>query len=118
MIGVLLSGTLDDGTDGLRVIQECGGLAVVQRPEDALFGDMPSNALQLVPVDHVEPAAALGALLTKLVSEPAAVPEEGAFSMTPQSVDPPDPTARGTSDLEDHNLRCPPSRSASSKRSR
>jgi len=108
VIGVLLSGTLDDGTDGLRIIKECGGLAVVQSPEDALFGDMPSNALQLVPVDHVEPAAALGALLTKLVSEPAALPEEGAPSMTPQLVDPPDPTARGTSALEDHTLRGPP----------
>jgi two-component system, chemotaxis family, protein-glutamate methylesterase/glutaminase len=109
VIGVLLSGTLDDGTDGLRVIKECGGLAVVQRPEDALFGDMPSSAMELVQVDHVESAAALGPLLTRLVSGSPAVPEEGIVAMTPHPVDPPDPTARGTSDLEDHTLRGPPS---------
>lgn len=108
VIAVLLSGTLDDGTDGMRVVKACGGLTVVQRPEDALFGDMPSNAMQLVPVDYVESAAGLGALLTRLVSEPAAVPEEGGLAMTPHPVDPPDPTARGTSSLEEHTLRGPP----------
>jgi two-component system chemotaxis response regulator CheB len=76
VIAVLLSGTLDDGADGMRVVKACGGLTAVQRPEDALFGDMPSNAMQLVPVDHVESAAGLGPLLTRLVSQPAAVPEE------------------------------------------
>jgi two-component system chemotaxis response regulator CheB len=81
VIAVLLSGTLDDGTDGMRVVKTCGGLTVVQRPEDALFGDMPSNAMHLVSVDYVESAAGLGALLTRLVSEPAAVPEEGVLAM-------------------------------------
>ncbi len=52
----------------------------MQRPEDALFGDMPSNAMQLVTVDHVESAAGLGALLTRLVSQPAAVPEAGILA--------------------------------------
>jgi two-component system chemotaxis response regulator CheB len=73
VIGVLLSGTLDDGTNGLQVIKQCGGLAVVQRPEEALFGDMPANAMQLVAVDYVESAAALGRLLTRLVSQSAAL---------------------------------------------
>jgi two-component system chemotaxis response regulator CheB len=108
VVGVLLSGTLDDGTDGLRVIKQCGGVAVVQQPEDALFGDMPANAMQLVSIDHVEPAATLGALLARLTSE-VVTPERGVLSMMPHSVDPPDPTARGTSDLEEHAFRGPPS---------
>jgi len=78
VVGVLLSGTLDDGTDGLRVIKQCGGLAVVQQPEDAIFGDMPANAMQLVSVDHVEPAAKLGALLVTIVSE-IVVPERAVL---------------------------------------
>jgi two-component system chemotaxis response regulator CheB len=109
VIGVLLSGTLDDGTYGLRVIKECGGLAVVQHPEDALFGDMPANAMQLVQVDHAEPVTELGAVLARLVSEPAAVPEEGGPAMAPHPLVPPDPSARGTNDLEEHNLQGPPS---------
>jgi two-component system chemotaxis response regulator CheB len=108
VIGVLLSGTLDDGSYGLQVIKDCGGLAVVQRPEDAIFGDMPANAMQLVQVDRVESAAGLGALLTRLVSEPAAVPEEGVLAMAPHPVVPPDPSARGTNDLEEHTLQGPP----------
>jgi two-component system chemotaxis response regulator CheB len=108
VIGVVLSGTLDDGTDGMRVVKRCGGLTVVQRPDDAIFGDMPSNAMQLVAPDHIESAAGLGALLTRLVSQPVAVPEEGVLAMSPHTVDPPDPTARGTSGLEDHTLRGPP----------
>ncbi|MDB5931100.1 MAG: CheB methylesterase, partial [Polaromonas sp.] len=34
-IGVILTGMLDDGSAGLRAIKECGGLAVVQDPDDA-----------------------------------------------------------------------------------
>jgi two-component system chemotaxis response regulator CheB len=108
VIGVLLSGTLDDGTYGLRVIKEYGGLAVVQRPEDALFGDMPSSALRLVQVDHVESAAQMGGLLTRLICEPAAAQEEGDAAMVPQPVVPPDPSARGTNALEEHTLQGPP----------
>lgn len=108
VIAVLLSGTLDDGADGMRTVKACGGLTVVQRPEDALFGDMPANAMELVPVDYVESAARLGGLLTRLVSEPVAVADEGVLPMSPHAVDPPDPSARGTKDLEEHTLQGPP----------
>jgi two-component system chemotaxis response regulator CheB len=51
--GVLLSGTLDDGVAGLRAIRANSGLAIVQDPEEALFGDMPHNALRAKAVDVV-----------------------------------------------------------------
>src|SRR5215218_10216897 len=51
-----------------------GGVAVVQDPEDALYPGMPGNALEHVDVDHVLPAAAMGALLARLAVEPAAEP--------------------------------------------
>jgi two-component system chemotaxis response regulator CheB len=71
VIGVLLSGALSDGTAGLRAIKRCGGLAVVQEPEDSAVSSMPRSALRYVDVDHVRPAGEIGSLLGALVREPA-----------------------------------------------
>jgi len=71
VIGVVLSGSLNDGTAGLRAIKRCGGLAVVQDPGDALVGDMPRSALRYVDVDHVASSGELGKLLNRLAREPA-----------------------------------------------
>jgi two-component system chemotaxis response regulator CheB len=72
VIGVVLSGALDDGTAGLQTIKEQGGIAVVQDPKEALFPDMPQNALAEVAVDHVVPKAEIAPLLARLAAEPAA----------------------------------------------
>lgn len=70
-IGVILSGTLDDGSVGLRSIVDRGGPAVVQDPADALYAGMPENALALVDAEYVLPAAEIGPALDKLVRRPA-----------------------------------------------
>ena len=71
VIGVVLSGTLDDGTAGLGRIKQRGGLAVVQDPDEALFDGMPRSAAEHVPVDHIVPLAAMPALLARLAGEVA-----------------------------------------------
>lgn len=71
VIGVVLTGYLDDGTSGLWSVQRLGGVAVVQDPHDALVPDMPNNALDYVAADHVVSLATLPALLVKLTSEAA-----------------------------------------------
>jgi two-component system chemotaxis response regulator CheB len=71
VIGVVLTGYLDDGTSGLWTVQRLGGLAIVQDPRDAVSPAMPQNALQYVDADHVVPVAELGALLARLTAEPA-----------------------------------------------
>ena len=76
VIGLVLSGALDDGTAGLLAIKSRGGIAVVQDPADALYPGMPSNALGHVPVDHVLPAASIGKLLARLIAASAEPPSE------------------------------------------
>ena len=71
VIGVVLSGALSDGTAGLRAIERCNGLGVVQDPDEAAMPDMPRSALQHVNVDHVAPIQAMGTLLATLVRQSA-----------------------------------------------
>jgi two-component system chemotaxis response regulator CheB len=66
VIGVILSGSMADGTHGLMVIKQRGGVAVVQDPTDALFPDMPQSAIERVQVDHVLPSKQIGAVITEL----------------------------------------------------
>jgi two-component system chemotaxis response regulator CheB len=68
-IGVILTGALDDGTYGLRVIKECGGIAVVQNPEEAQAPGMPLSAIRSVEVDHIVPLAAISPLLLELLRD-------------------------------------------------
>jgi two-component system, chemotaxis family, protein-glutamate methylesterase/glutaminase len=71
VIGVVLSGTLDDGTAGLVTIVRRGGLAVIQDPEDAAFPGMPLSALQHVVPDERLPVERIGAALDRLARLPA-----------------------------------------------
>ena len=71
VIGVLLSGELDDGTSGLQAINACGGVTVVQNPDDALHPAMLQTALANVRVDHCPTLRELLTLLIRLVQEPA-----------------------------------------------
>jgi two-component system chemotaxis response regulator CheB len=83
VIGVVLSGKLDDGSCGLRAIKQCGGTAVVMDPSHAEEPEMPQNALREVEVDHCVAPDAIGPLLRELVQQRvaprAAVPEEIAI---------------------------------------
>ncbi len=69
VIGVILSGALDDGVAGLWRIKHNGGLAIVQDPADAEVPSMPQNALQEVSVDHILPAGNIASLLVQLAAE-------------------------------------------------
>jgi two-component system chemotaxis response regulator CheB len=71
VVGVVLSGNLDDGTAGLAMIKRRGGKAVVQDPEDADYRGMPENAIANVEIDHILPVGEIPVVLERLVYEPA-----------------------------------------------
>jgi two-component system chemotaxis response regulator CheB len=70
-IGVVLSGLLSDGAAGLNAIKRCGGLAVVQDPEDSIADEMPRRAMEATTIDLAVPAARLGDVLSDLSREAA-----------------------------------------------
>lgn len=82
VVGVILTGGLDDGVSGLWAIKRLGGLAVVQHPDEAFMPSMPLNAIAQVEIDHTLPLAEIPPLLARLASTTIAaqggyeVPEE------------------------------------------
>lgn len=64
--GIVLSGSLGDGSSGLAAIKQAGGIAIVQDPDEALFPSMPLAAVRGVDVDHIVRAAEIGPLITSL----------------------------------------------------
>jgi two-component system chemotaxis response regulator CheB len=71
VVGVVLTGYLDDGTAGLWAIKTCGGVTIVQAADDALHADMPRNAARAADVDHSLPVSEIAPLLDRLAREPA-----------------------------------------------
>ncbi len=71
VIAVLLSGLLDDGTNGLQVVHSRGGMSVVQDPKEAEFATMPHNAVEYDSPDWVGPVREIGPLLVQLTTEAA-----------------------------------------------
>jgi len=68
VIGVILTGILSDGTAGLRAVKDCGGLTVIQHPDDAAVPDMVLGALRHVDIDHCVTVAEMPPLLARLAA--------------------------------------------------
>jgi two-component system, chemotaxis family, protein-glutamate methylesterase/glutaminase len=91
-IGVLLTGTKDDGAAGLLAIKIRNGIAIVQDPADAAYPEMPQNAIdQVENIDYVAPLAEIPALIEKCVQQLVNVPinengEEQEMSEQPMAL--------------------------------
>lgn len=85
VIGVILSGALDDGSAGVRAIKRCGGTAIVQSPGDAQLADMPRSAVRSGDVDYVVPhqdiAGAIQSALARVPRAPVVVPDDLAMEV-------------------------------------
>jgi two-component system chemotaxis response regulator CheB len=71
LIGVILTGALNDGTAGLAIVKRLGGVAIVQDPAEALFPSMPTSAQRHVAIDYSVPLAEIAATLTRVAHEPS-----------------------------------------------
>lgn len=80
VVGIILTGYLDDGTSGMMAIKRCGGVCIAQDPHDASYPDMPQSVVTNVGADYCLPIAGMGALLSDLVRrelpESKPVPED------------------------------------------
>lgn len=97
VVGIVLSGQLDDGTAGLWEVKRRGGIAVVQNPEQAAFPSMPLNALREVDADYMVPVAQIGPLLARLAEGGGEKRTSvGGIDMEPKLTDVTCPDCRGT----------------------
>jgi len=87
VIGIVLSGTMEDGSAGLLAVRRHGGITVVQDPAEAIHDEMPRNALLSVPVDHCVGIVEMARRLEVLVREPASEPLRLHDSMMNRELD-------------------------------
>ncbi len=81
VIGVILSGQLDDGTLGMMRVKQFGGTAIAQDPASAEAGDMPASVIRNVPCDYILSPDQIAGVLTQLVQEPSTLPSAGGASI-------------------------------------
>jgi two-component system chemotaxis response regulator CheB len=79
VVGIILTGGLDDGTAGLWAVKQLGGTAIIQDPEDAIAPSMPTSAMRHVKVDYSLPLGEIAPLLVRLTNTPAE--KEGVYPM-------------------------------------
>jgi two-component system chemotaxis response regulator CheB len=80
VVGVILTGLLDDGTAGLWAVKDRGGTTIVQDPKEAAAPSMPQSAIHYVKVDHRLPLSGIAPLLNEFAHTPAA--KEGAYAVS------------------------------------
>ena len=96
VIGVLLTGMLDDGVAGLRAIRAAGGLAIAQDPIDAQYPELPARAIAAGAPDRVLVLDAIGPMLNQALREPVdslPVPDAVARESALDAAPPDDPDA-------------------------
>jgi two-component system chemotaxis response regulator CheB len=69
LIGIILTGANNDGSQGLKTIKECGGLTIVQDPATAEADSMPKAAIEATTVDYVLSLQEIGVLLNRIGGE-------------------------------------------------
>lgn len=69
LIGIILTGANNDGSKGLKLIKDCGGLTIVQDPQEAEVPAMPEAAIKLSMPDHILKVGQIAPFLIRIVKE-------------------------------------------------
>jgi len=69
-IGIILTGLLDDGRAGMLAIKKCGGVCIVQDPNEAEYPDMPLAVLDSMETDYCTSLSDMGSAISKTISKP------------------------------------------------
>ena len=75
-IGIVLSGTGNDGTEGLKAIKAEGGITFAQDPETAQYPDMPKNAIAAETTDFVLSPEHIAQEIAKIAHHPQLIRSE------------------------------------------
>lgn len=70
VIGIILTGMLDDGTSGMYTIKKCGGICIIQDPSEAQYTDMPRNVLSRTEVDYQSVLKGIPIIIEEILSKP------------------------------------------------
>jgi two-component system chemotaxis response regulator CheB len=97
-VGVILSGMLDDGAEGLAAVKAAGGVAIVQDPEDATYPSMPRSAIGAVDPDEIVGSRLLGAAIARWVATPPGASERSPGRRGEENAYALDPGERGNDD--------------------
>lgn len=80
VIGIVLTGMLDDGTSGMYAIKSCGGRCLVQNPSEAEYSDMPLNVIRKIEVDYMADLSNIPSVIKDILNKPLppkiAIPNE------------------------------------------
>jgi two-component system, chemotaxis family, protein-glutamate methylesterase/glutaminase len=79
VIGIILSGMLEDGVSGILAIKRSGGTCIIQDPNEAQYPDMPKAAISNVKADYIIPVSEMGEAISQTISKPpkkAPIPDD------------------------------------------
>lgn len=109
VIGIILTGLLDDGTAGMSAIKRCGGISIVQDPNEADHPDMPLSVLESVEVDYSESLSKMGILLSEIINttEPREVEVPKDIMLETQLDQRVSTRIENLSRFEKSNINCP-----------
>lgn len=68
VIGVILTGMLEDGASGMYAIKKAGGICIIQDPKEAKYPDMPRAVLSVLKPDYSVPVSEMGAAISEAIA--------------------------------------------------